>query len=70
MTALYPFGECFGDTIAEVYAAARSGLRHFHGSDDQLWYYIRSQRAAKTACEFMACARGNLWRVAMAEETR
>ena len=56
----YPFGECFGETLVEVYRAARQGLRHFRDGT--------SHRANEQAIEFMTCARGNLWRVVCARE--
>ncbi len=58
---MYPFGERFGDTKAEMCRAALGGLRSFE-TDEQRGSWP-SRRVAQTAVEFMACARGNLWRV-------
>lgn len=62
-----PFGRRLGDTMAETYQIARSGLRHFR-SDDGSAYWWPSNRSARTAVEYMACARDNLWRVAYVGE--
>ena len=59
------FGRQLGDTLADTYRFARSGLLHFRSDDDSAFWWP-SDRSAKTAVEFMACARGNLWRVAVA----
>ncbi len=59
----YPFGERLGDGAAELYRIARAGLRHFRSDRDWPDVWLGETRDHKTACEFMSCARGNLWRV-------